>query len=84
MTVRANERGFVLKSRSFARSAFPQPPTKLMHVRSVTRVFHTCGKNCGKSPRKADPAVDLAQKSCESRDFGPGEYSTKTCSFEPK
>jgi hypothetical protein len=44
-------RVFVLKSASFAKGYRFPDSTQLMYVRSVTRVFHTCGKNCGNSTR---------------------------------
>ena len=43
--------GFVLKSASFAQRDGCEILRKHMLVRSVTRVFHTCGKNCGNSLR---------------------------------
>ena len=41
---RCQRDGFVLESASFAGA---QPRFKPMHVWSLPKVFHTCGKNCG-------------------------------------
>jgi hypothetical protein len=43
---RCQRDGFVLESASFAGR---QPWSKPMHVWSLPKVFHTCGKNCGNS-----------------------------------
>ena len=39
----------------------PRFPPRPMQVRSLTRVFHTCGKNCGKSQKSGAPWVRLAE-----------------------
>jgi len=57
---------------------------KLMYVRSVTRVFHTCGKNCGKSPRNAESMAQFGSESCKTVDFWISENSTNLCNFERK
>jgi len=51
MTTGVKHAGFVLQSPSFAQVKPPQITASHMLVRAVTRVFHTCGKNCGNSPR---------------------------------
>jgi hypothetical protein len=48
---------FVLKSASFAQVKPPQITASHMLVRAVTRVFHTCGKNCGKSMEIEEDAL---------------------------
>jgi hypothetical protein len=77
-------RVFVLKSASFAKGYRFSDSTQLMYVRSVTRVFHTCGKNCGNSPRNGVLAAQFAPESCGIGIFPIGESSTKLCNFEPK
>ena len=36
-------------------------PPRFMQVRSLTRVFHTCGKNCGNSQKNGSFGVRLAE-----------------------
>jgi hypothetical protein len=58
-----------------------------MHVWSLPRVFHTCGKNCGKSPgwakcdefrpEKSHFLAVAGQESLKNRDFLAGERSAK-------
>ena len=50
MTTGVKHTGFVLQSASFAQVKPPQITASDMLVRALTRVFHTCGKNCGNSP----------------------------------
>ena len=75
---------FVLKSASFAQAYRSEILSKLMYVRSVTRVFHTCGKNCGNSPGNAQSAVQFGSESRKTVNLWFGENSPKPCIFEPK